>query len=131
MKQRTAALLAAAITTFVVVATVAVLLAMPGAKQANAQSTTPSVATVPAGTTSTVLAREQAYKQQIEQANAQLQEAYRQIEQLQAQNQILLQREQTYEQRLQQANAAIQAQQNAAQRSFLAFGDHDEGHDDD
>jgi len=110
MKQRTAALTAIALTTFVVIATLAILLASPGSRTVGAQAAND---TTPVSQNSSVhnnqldpQAREQAYRQQIEQANIQLQQAYSQIEQLQAQNQQVYQ----------------QPSGTQSQNGFLAFG---------
>lgn len=135
MTQRSAALSAVALTAFIVIATVAVVLAMPGSKTADGAAlkattvTVPALSTADAQTLTVIQAREQAYQQQIEQANTQLKDAYGQLQQLQAQNQQLLQREQVYQQRLQESNQIIQSHQTQSNQGLLAFRGRE--HDDD
>lgn len=141
MSQRNAFLAALAITAIVLAVTVGVIFAMPNSAQNTATEPIAQTAVIaeplesPADTTA-LTAREQAFQAQIEQANRQLQEAYDQIAQLQAQNQEMLQRDGQYQWFLAESNRTIEqlnAQINeSAQQSAFVFGhaEHEE-HDDD
>lgn len=148
MKQRTALLLASALTLFAIIGATAVIRASPTRQtEAATMANVPILSQTTSDPTTTGAAlpadREAAYRAQIEQANSQLQAAYAQIQQLQNQNQELLQRENVYRQRLGENDQAIQLLQEQVNRlsgsvafnnnSAIPFPEHDEGreHDDD
>ena len=116
MSRKTALILTAALTMFVIVVAgaLAVRLGASGADPTPVAAV--ETATVePIVTGDAVRQREALYQQRLEEANAQLQQAYEQlrqlqsqIQQLQAQNATLLQREQIYQQRLEEANRLLQ-----------------------
>ncbi len=129
MSRKTALILTAALTVFVLVVSTALAIRLgtfsadpaPSAEVNSTTSTVPATveAVVPQ---EQILQREQSYQQRLEEANAQLQQAYQQLQQLQAQlqqlqaqNAILLEREQIYQQRLEEANRLLQ--QSAAASS--------------
>lgn len=128
MKQRTALLLATALTLFATIGITAVVLASPGRQSETATSeTVPAVSSstsdLTLSDTSLSADREAAYRAQIEQANLQLQAAYDQIQQLQEQNQQLRQREELYRQRMEESNQAIRLLQSQVDQlnGSLAF----------
>ncbi|NOZ72405.1 MAG: hypothetical protein GXP38_10930 [Chloroflexi bacterium] len=128
MKQRTALLLATALTLFATIGITAVVLASAGRQTEAANSevvpaVSSSTSDLALSDTSLSADREAAYRAQIEQANLQLQAAYEQIQQLQDQNQQLRQREELYRQRLEESNQAIQLLQSQVDQlsGSLAF----------
>lgn len=135
MKQRTALYTALAVTAFVMIAAASVALAWPKLSQpATAEDPSATQAMTidanidPQSLVATMQARDAAYRNQIEQANQQLNDAYQRLSQLQAQNQELLQREQLYRQRLQESAQIIQSfiDSQAGVQSGLIAGESDE-----
>ncbi len=121
MSRKTALILTAALTTFVIVVAGALAVRLGAANADPAPAAAVETATVAPNTTAiaadAVLQREALYRQRLEEANTQLQQAYQQLQQLQAQvrqlqaqNATLLQREQVYQQRLAEANRLLQQQ---------------------
>ena len=143
MNQRTALYTALALTAFVIIATASVALAWPALRQAETSSslaTAPEELAAPETLTAnesidtqallaTVQVRDEAYRNQIEQANQQVSEAYQRLAELESQNNELLQREQVYQQRLQENNvilsASYQQPLGAAASDYDAYESHD------
>ncbi len=139
MKQKTALLIALGLTTFILVAVGAVVLAWPAVQSpqsADLQAANPDAVPAldanadPQTLLATAQAREAAYRTQIKQANSQLEQAYQQLSQLQAQNQILQQREQIYQQRLQESAQLIEAMSaGQTSQSNIVFSGEQEEHE--
>ncbi len=153
MNQKTALYVALALTTFILVAVSSIALAWPSLQQSSPPETPqPVLQEIPtlqapieqASQTSsdieslkaTIEARDAAYRAQIEQANQQLNDAYKRLQELEALNQELLQREQIYQQRLQESAQIIEtlsapASSAQATTAYYDSDEHGEGYDDD
>ena len=151
MTQKTALYIALGMTIFILVAVGSVVLAWPAIQQSSntpkVQPVIQEIPTVPVqvqaapaidtqSLMATIEARDAAYRAQIEQANQQLNEAYRRLQELEALNQELLQREQIYQQRLQESAQIIEAMSTSqlapATTAYYEDDDHKENdHDDD
>ena len=153
MNQKTALYVALGLTTFILVAVSSIALAWPSLQQSSPSETLqpflqeiPTVQ-VPLEQTSqtnvdvqslkaTIEARDAAYQAQIEQANQQLNDAYKRLQELESLNQALLQREQIYQQRLQESAKIIEtlsapATSSQATSAYYEGEEHSESHDDD
>lgn len=129
MSRKTALILTAALTMFVIVVAGALAVRLGASNADPTPVAAVETATVAPTTTAiaadAVLQREALYRQRLEEANAQLQQAYEQlrqlqaqIQQLQAQNATLLQREQIYQQRLAEANRLLQQSAQVVQQPW-------------
>lgn len=137
MNQRSALLLATALTVCVLVFGAGVVAAFAGRRAANSDAA-PAPMTLPDNASvqdmeQLLQQREAQYRAEIEQANTQLRQAYETIQTLQTQNQELQGREVVYQQRLEEAIQYIQFIQNQTLQFGgrpNAFADDDDEHHD-
>lgn len=141
MNQRSALLLATALTVCVLVFGAGVVAAFAGRRAANSDAAPAPVSapvTLPDNASVQDLEqllqqREAQYRAEIEQANTQLRQAYETVQTLQTQNQELQGREVVYQQRLEEAIQYIQFIQNQTLQFGgrpSAFADDDDEHHD-
>ncbi len=153
MNQKTALYIALGLTTFILVAVSSIALAWPSLQQSSPSETPqPILQEIPTvqapleqtsqtnvdvqSLKATIEARDAAYQAQIEQANQQLNDAYKRLQELESLNQALLQREQIYQQRLQESAKIIEtlsapATSSQATSAYYEGEEHSESHDDD
>lgn len=125
MSRRMALIATSALTAFVLIALGALAVRIGASNADSAPASVADQAGIADPASGSLSEREQIYQQRLEEANAQLQQAFEKIQQLdgqlqqaRTQNAILLQREQIYQQRLQEAGQLLQQRAPATQSAL-------------